>query len=222
MKRRVLLILLAFCFAVTQLPMAVLADEEPVDAEGPYIEDPLEDESWNEGEDEGFENPFPDVPDTADYAEAVISLAAMGVVTGDGVGNFNPNASITRAETATIICRIMGAEDDARANRRQVYDDVPASYWASGYIATATELGVFNGDGTGNFRPNDNVTYEQIIKMLVCACGYEAEAQRNGGWPNGYIAVAEDLGITHGLSFRQTAYAPRRAVAQLTYNLMQF
>lgn len=218
MKKRVLLILLAFCLAVTQLPMAALADEEPVDVEEPYIEDSSEDENWNEGEDENLENPFPDVPDTADYAEAVIYLAQVGIFTGDGAGNFNPNATITRAETATIICRLMDAENSARSNRRQVYDDVAASHWASGYIATATELGVFNGDGTGNFRPNDNVTYEQIIKMLVCACGYEDEAQRNGGWPNGYIAVAEDLGITYGLSFRQTADAPRYMVAQLICN----
>lgn len=223
MKKRVLLILLVFCLAVTQLPMAALADEEPVDVEEPYLpQDEVQaDEGWEDNESELI-NPFPDVPDTADYAEAVIVLAAMGIFTGDGSGNFNPNAPITRAETATIICRLMDAENDAKANHRQVYGDVAVSHWASGYIATATELGVFNGDGTGNFRPGDNVTYEQIIKMLVRACGYETEAQRNGGWPNGYIAVAEDLGITNGLSFRQAAYAPRRMVAQLIYNSLLF
>lgn len=220
MKKR--LVAMGLIFALTLvLPSGwCLADEEAVDEPALEQEDDWDYEEWEDSESE-LVNPFPDVSDYADYAEAVVGLAAMGIIAGDEKGNFNPNATITRAETATIICRLMGMEEEAKANRRQAYDDVPASHWASGYISQATELGVFNGDGSGNFRPGDNVTYEQIIKMLVCVVGYEEDAQEVGGWPNGYIAIAEELGISSGLYFGQTANVPRNMVAQLVYNTMR-
>lgn len=226
MKKRVFMGLVALALVVAMLPTTALADAENIDADEDFGES-WTDDSWEEGawEDEGWYeddetelvNPFPDVPDGADYAEAVSALAAMGIFTGDERGNFNPGANITRAEMATIICRLLGVEEEIVTPRRQTYDDVPTRHWASGYIAKATELGVFNGDGTGNFRPSDNVTYEQVIKMLVCAMGYEPEAQRAGGWPNGYLTVAEDLGITAGIHFAATANAPRSAVVTLIY-----
>ncbi len=203
-----------------------LADMEDVDTEEPYTEETVEDEYWEDetwedeiwaAEDIGADNPFPDVPNDADYLDAVTYLAGEGIITGDMDGNFNPDAEITRAEVAAMICRLMGVDDEAQVARNQTYGDV-SGHWAEGYITTATRLGVFNGDGTGMFRPNDNVTYEQIIKILVCVGGHDSEARSSGGWPNGYIAVAAELGITNGVRFSQTANAPRSAVAQLIYN----
>lgn len=189
---------------------------EPEGAEVWEVTD--EPEDWEKNEEmPTLSAPFPDVPADAEYTEAVAALVEREIITGDDRGNFNPDATITRAETAAIICRLMGVADQAQGARNQIYNDV-SGHWAEGYITKATELGIFNGDGTGMFRPNDNVTYEQIVKMLVCVCGQESEARRSGGWPNGYIAVARDLGITRGMSFAQTANAPRSAVAQLAYN----
>ena len=51
---------------------------------------------------------IPDVPTDADYADAVYMLYRAGVLAGsDSAGNFNPNSTITRAETAAIITRIV-------------------------------------------------------------------------------------------------------------------
>lgn len=231
MKKRLLVALLAIVLAVAMLPTIALADAEDIDTveDEPLWEETWEDEVWDEDEawyeDEAWDedemdfiSPFPDVPGSADYVEAVARLADMGIFTGDDKGNFNPDANITRAETATIICRLMGVEDEIATPRHPTYDDVPTRHWASGYIAKATELGIFNGDGTGNFRPGDNVTYQEMIKMLVCMGGHEKDAQEAGGWPNGYIAIAKDLGITTGLRFDQTAKVPRSTVARLIFN----
>lgn len=225
MRKRTLSILLAMCLVLAMLPTMGLAEEEGEDIEEFDLEEVREnvgamqsEEDLGEQEDILLVCSFPDVPEFADYGPAVAYLESMRIITGDENGNFNPNSAITRAEAATIICRLMEVEDEAKSTKRKVYDDVDVTYWAAGYIAKATELGVFNGDGTGKFHPTDNVTYEQFIKILVCATGYEIQAQRNGGWPNGYIVVAENLGITDGIRFIQTANAPRSAVAQLIYN----
>lgn len=51
---------------------------------------------------------FTDVPDDAWYAEAVRAGAALGLIEGDGDGTFRPEDTITRAETVTIINRMLG------------------------------------------------------------------------------------------------------------------
>lgn len=166
--------------------------------------------------------PFPDVPADADYAEAAITLSEMGIFKGDEAGNFNPDNPISRAEAATVICRMLGVEDEAKQIKTAVFTDVPSSHWAVGYTAKAAELGIINGYGNGRFGPGDPVTYEQMIKMLVCAWGWGGLAEEAGGWPNGYITVATESGYTKGINYSPSDNAIRAMVAQLIYNSMMY
>ena len=50
-----------------------------------------------------FAGAFPDVADDAAYASAIETLASLGFFTGDDNGNFNPDATITRAEYSVIV-----------------------------------------------------------------------------------------------------------------------
>lgn len=161
---------------------------------------------------------FPDVPDDAPYADAVNMLAEMGIVKGDENGNFNPNNTITRAEFATMMCRLLGVEDAALAITKSSFNDVPADHWACGYVTKAVELGLVNGYGNGNFGPSDTLTYEQAVKVLVCAWGYEAEATEKGGWPKGYAQIADEIGITKGTQIMGAESVNRSVVAALFYN----
>lgn len=163
---------------------------------------------------------FPDVPETAPYAEAVNALHEYGIINGDNKGNFNPNSSVTRAEAAAIICRLLGMEEDAKQASTSSFSDVPTNHWANGYVATAAEQGIINGYGNGKFGPSDSVTYVQMIKMLVCAWGYDSWATKNGGYPTGYVYVADQLEISKGISFNNNESATRYGVAMLCYNII--
>lgn len=165
-------------------------------------------------------SPFPDVPENAPYAEAAATLAELGVLQGDSQGNFNPDSSITRAQAAAVICRMIGAEEAAQSMTQQVFSDVPSSHWAVGYIAKAAELGIVGGYGDGNFGPSDPVTQEQIIKMLICAADLADTAEILGGYPNGYIEAAEMYRITDGTAVDQKSAAKRSTIAIWTYNAM--
>lgn len=163
--------------------------------------------------------PFPDVAPDAPYAEAVAEIYQLGIMTGDNNGNFNPDSTISRAEAATVICRLMGAEDDALQATTSVFSDVPSSHWAAGYVTKAVELDIVDGYGEGVFGPSDPVTYEQMIKMLVCAWGFNEEAEAAGGWPDGYIGIARDLRMLDEIEFDPKDPAPRKAIALMIYNL---
>ncbi|MBQ8539935.1 MAG: S-layer homology domain-containing protein, partial [Clostridia bacterium] len=163
---------------------------------------------------------FTDVPDTHKYAEAINLLSGLGIITGYGNGVFKPDHTVTRAEAATIIVRTLGMADDVEQGST-IFSDVKSSHWASGYINKAVENGIINGFPDGTFLPEDNVTYEQIVKMVVCAIGHDPKANELGGYPQGFIRAASDAKVTKGISGSGSNPAPRGLVAQLIYNALE-
>lgn len=170
-----------------------------------------------------FAAAFDDVDDSSTYSEAIQTLNKLGILTGDdedgdGVMSFRPEDSITRAEITVIVARIQG-QTGAVAQANTIFTDVPSTYWASGYIASATATGVINGYGDGTFGPDDNVQYQDVIKMLMETLGYKLFAEENGGYPTGYLLAASRQGVLDGvIGGSEGVEATRGQVAQLTYN----
>jgi len=165
---------------------------------------------------------YTDVTAGTKVAEAVSILSDLEIFEGFEDGTFKPNDTVTRAQMAAIICRTLGYEDQAAASTGSTnFNDVPASHWASGYINVAEALQVVNGYGNGNFGPEDQVTYEQAIKMIVVALGYELDAQAKGGWYTGYLSVAAREGITRNSNGVVGTPAARGTVAVLVYNSLE-
>jgi len=162
---------------------------------------------------------FNDVPTNADYAHAVNALAERGIFRGDASGNFNPNNSMTRAEAATLLVRLF-VENEMEAQLTSNFTDVPLTHWASSYIQTAFANGLISGYGDGRFGPNDAMTYNQALALLLRALNYGGMANAWGGWPEGYIGAADILGMTDGTTSTGNAPVPRSTVALLIYNAL--
>ena len=161
---------------------------------------------------------FTDVTVEDEEFTAVSTLSSLEILNGYEDGSFKPDGDITRAEFCAVVCRALGYEAAAGAT---IFTDVPADHWAAGYINTCSGAGIVNGMGDGTFAPSANVTYEQAVKMLVVALGYEPMAAQKGGYPTGYMVVANTYGMTKGISVAsQAAAASRGVVAQLTYNAL--
>jgi hypothetical protein len=156
---------------------------------------------------------YSDVEEGTYVSEAVTVLSNLDILNGYEDGTFKPEATITRAEMAKIICEALGYY--GMDNDKTPFDDVEPKHWAAGYINTAASLGIINGYGNGKFGPEDTVTYEQAVKMVVCALGYEPMAADRGGWPAGYTSVAANIGLTKGLSS-----SVRGDIAVLIYNAL--
>ncbi len=82
--------------------------------------------------------------------------------------------------------------------------DVPNDHWAAASIKALAKDGVIVGSGD-RFRPNDNVTREEFIKILIEAFGLVDETATadfsdvsSGEWYYKYIASASKLGISKG------------------------
>lgn len=104
---------------------------------------------------------FADVPDTLWCAEAVNTLAALGILKGIGNGQFAPNQPITRAQFVTMCARFTQLSASG-----ETFTDVPASHWAYDAISTASSFGWVNGIGNGQYAPNQHITRAQAAAIL--------------------------------------------------------
>ena len=165
---------------------------------------------------------YTDVADDANYAEAVSVLSSLDMLKGYEDGTFKPEGDITRAEFAMVICRLIGSGAAAETTGATQFADVAADHWASGAIALAAQNGIVNGYPDGTFKPDNNVLYEEAIKMVVAALGYTAVAETYGAYPTGYQIVAAQTGVLEGITDGKVGLpASRGVVAQLAYNALE-
>lgn len=159
---------------------------------------------------------FPDVDSNSPYSTAIEYVSELGVMVGDSNGNFNPNQIVSRCEMATIICRMLGTAENLP--KSEVFTDVPTTHWANAYVGKVAELGIVGGYGNGKYGPGDPVTYEQAITMIVRTIGEGDRANSNGGYPNGFIKVAQEKNLLNGIQAVQGQGLSRGSVAMLLYN----
>lgn len=165
---------------------------------------------------------FADVPITASYYKAVDKLSNIGVIQGRDDGGFAPTDKTTRAEFCTFLARAYGYQADEYQVKKLPFGDVDPKHWATPYISYCYEYGYINGMLDGTFCPNDYVTEEQAVKMIVCSSGVGDESLTKVGpkWYSGYLNVAQKHNLLAGTRVRVSNQANRSFVAQVVYNAM--
>ena len=153
--------------------------------------------------------------DTAALSEvqksAITYAVDKGIVKGYSDNTFKPDNTITRAEFATMVCRLKGFEETGKCAFKDAQN-----HWASSFIKACSDRGMINGVGDNNFAPDNKVTLEQALKILTILYGV---ADENTPYPDGFIAAAKDNGLLSDLT-NLTSDAPLKRVdaAMLMYN----
>lgn len=114
-------------------------------------------------EPESSYNPFSDVPSNAYYHDAVLWAAEEGITTGTSRTRFEPNATVTRAQTVTFLWRWAGSPEPGSAGS---FRDVPYRAYYADAVAWAVEYGITNGTEPGLFSPAQTCTRAQIVTFL--------------------------------------------------------
>ncbi len=154
---------------------------------------------------------------------AIEELVALGIINGYADGTFKPENKITRAELAKIVVEATGSGSAATLMQtvKPTFKDVKVNEWYTGYINVAATKGFILGDkGTGKFRPNDNIKFEEVVAIVTRALGYQ-DAKLQGSWPYNVLVKAEDLGLFSKVEITPGTLATRAIVAQVTSNALQ-
>ena len=156
---------------------------------------------------------------TSHNTEAIEVLQAVGIMTGDQNGKFNPDAKVTCNEMAVIMCNLL---DYTVASYKGTapFTDVPA--WAEPYVAACYTNGITAGISATQYGGNQTVTTGEAALMLLKALGY---FQYSGDFGQDWLVETTKTGSTAGL-FGGVKNGAREAVtrndvAQMVLNTLK-
>ena len=162
---------------------------------------------------------FSDVSDKK-TAQNVEVLRLLGVVEGNGIGQFNPYAQLTRAEFCKMLVTLMGSSDVLRYKTMTIFPDVRASHWAARYVNYAVRgEKLLSGMPDGTFQPDRAISYGEAVTILMRLLGY-TDKDSGGIWPDGYIDLAKSTGVSAGVELAGGAAISRAQAAQLFVNVL--
>lgn len=111
---------------------------------------------------------FSDVSPTSWYAKDVYALAEKGILNGTGGGKFSPERGLTRAEFAAMLTKTALTSGEINAYKGWTsFKDVPKNEWFAPYINWAYEASIIKGYSDGTFKPNKQVTRQELAHMIV-------------------------------------------------------
>ncbi len=112
------------------------------------------------------------------------------------------------------------------------FNDLENTQWAREAIESLAERGIVNGSGDGRFRPDDTITREEFVKMLVGIFDLEADDPSSefldvpkDAWYYEPVSIAYTLGITKGIDdthFGTGLCVTRQDMACLIRNCMEY
>lgn len=120
---------------------------------------------------------FTDVDQTQWYHEGVDFVVETGMMIGTGDNKFDPHGVTSRAMIVTILYRLEGEPAVTGANP---FSDVKNGTWYTDAVIWAEANGIVDGYGNGRFGPEDNITREQLAKIMYSYAkhkGYNVSAR---------------------------------------------
>lgn len=110
----------------------------------------------------------------------VENLKLQGIINGYPDGTFRPEAPVTTAETVVMAVKLLGLDEQAKAQADAQLDFTDAAAipdWARGYVAVAVEKGLVAG--TGQFQPMKKATRMDVTVLLVKTLTAEIAVKTN-------------------------------------------
>ena len=161
------------------------------------------------------------VPVSAADSSAVQTVQALGIIVGDGNGNMNLSAGVTRAEFTKMLVAASSYKDSISSDGTgySLFKDVKSNHWASEYIRVAVESGWVVGYTDGSFRPDQPVRLEEACSAMLRVLGYDA-SMLAGSFPGAQLNKAASLGLRDQVQCKQGENLTRQDCAELFYNML--
>ncbi len=149
-------------------------------------------------------------------ANSAIEFISQLKITDKSVAD--ASSKITRAEFVHMVILAMGL--NVEASGEPPFSDVPASspYFTS--VSKAFAFGIISGSGDGLFNPDLEITSAAALKITTMALGYGDLAQVYGGYPIGFLRVADEIDLLKGVPSSGNNALTFGNCAKLLYNFL--
>ena len=147
-------------------------------------------------------------------------------------GSMGYDKNITRAEITRLLVLANGNEDLANSlqGAMKLYTDVDTKHWANGVISVGTtrpsdanKIALLAGYPDKSFKPDKNVTYAELAKMLVVLVKKDLteDMVKNAKWATSWMLWAKELGILEDVDVKDSnAFATRADAFTMVYNAL--
>lgn len=131
-------------------------------------------------------------------------------------------AEITRGEFVAYTVNLLYPDnifDSKEEGNDILFSDVDGAYVFFDEIRAAKSLGIIRGTSDMLFKPDDVITFNDAVVVMVNALGYSYYAQANGGYPAGYLFAASQIALTKGVA-NVSGNLDGNIMAKLIYNAL--
>lgn len=154
------------------------------------------------------------------------------LVEGYEDGSYGLDKNIKRSEITRLLVLANGNEELAKQlqGSMKIYSDVDTKHWANGVITVGTTvpsdangIAMLAGYPDGSFKPENDVTYAELAKMLVVLAKKDltADMVKNAIWASSWMTWAAELGILDDVTVADSNKAANRADAfTMVYNAL--
>ncbi|MDC0506187.1 S-layer homology domain-containing protein [Candidatus Gracilibacteria bacterium] len=128
----------------------------------------------------------------SDETDAAGFLAYQGIIAArDNSTEYRVGNTITRREMLKITMNIAGKNIPETCGTTHKFNDLDKNDWGCKYADAALKAGYIAKNA--NYRPDDNVSKVEALKLIMQAKGIERE--QNSDWKLGYVNTARNSGI---------------------------
>lgn len=135
-------------------------------------------------------------------------------IVGYADGTFGTDKTITRAEMATILNRVIAKEGQMAAI---TYTDVTQAHWAKEAIDRAAQRGLMDGYPGGRFQPESPVTRGELASIIArlqdeAAGGSGSFSDIDGHWAEAAIEKVKALNLIEG--YEDGTFRPNQSLTR--------
>lgn len=167
---------------------------------------------------------------------AIEVLAERNIINGKSENYFEPNATMTRAEFATIVVKALSLP----MKKADSFSDVKENDWYYDFVNTAYAYGIVSGVSENEFKPMATITREEASVMVTRAaklCGNNTAMEENAvrdvlagftdyikasDWSRSSLAFCFDNAILSDevIEIKPKEAVTRAEIAQMLYNML--
>jgi hypothetical protein len=168
-----------------------------------------------------IESPFNDLEAFDDAFMEANFLRSRGILKGYSDGSFKPDRLINRAEFIKLMHEVKNIYPHELLYKN-CYKDVK-NQWYAPYVCSAKAKGWVNT--ADNFKPEDNITLAEALKILFIVANMEIEVNEAKEWFSPYMKAADEIGWLKNAGFNANdanKELSRRQVTKLLYDPVRF